>query len=148
MRKLLEFFSNVYYNIKLWFYLTAEAYKLKKVKKNLKVQSINIVQDQLQALYLEGINKVKRKINEKAKTKEEYEATLKEIDNLYDFAVKHDDEEYQYMINNLRSVYIYKHEDPKEVMIEKRIKAMYELQQDKLKRQKLREERNKAKQNE
>jgi hypothetical protein len=137
MKKLLDFSKERYYSIKLWWYLRRQ----EQINNSIKAiaPDLNIVKEN--SLYLEGLTKLKRKVNQKAKTAAEYDATLKALDNMFDLAERYEDEEGQEMINNLYKVYIYKNEVPKEVMIDQRIKHYQELRAHKEKRQKLREQR-------
>jgi hypothetical protein len=143
LNKILDSVANTYYNIKLWYYLWQESKQLKHSKSQIK--RITIMQNQTHELYLQGLGKVKKLVNTKAKTKAEYEQTLSTIDNLITAAINREDEEGQNFINNLKQVYIYTHEQPKEVMVDQRIKAMYELQSHREKREKLRAKRKKSK---
>ena len=111
---------NKWYNLKLWWYLWQEERDLKYSKSQIK--RINIVQEQTKELYLQGISKIKKTVNKLATNKTEYEKTLGSINELLQLAINREDKEGIEFIENLKKVYIFKSECPKEVMIETRIK--------------------------
>lgn len=139
-KKLVDLTKNYWYNYKLYRYLKQE----EQVLAGLKITGLKLNITREHSLYIEGISKIKKVINSKASTKEEYEQVLQETQELSQHAIRYNDANGLAMIENLKKAWVYKNEVPKEKMIDDRIKAMYQLQADKLKRQEL---RNKRKQN-
>lgn len=94
----------------------------------------------------EGVKEVKHKVNSliASRTKEEYDTVLKEIEDMVTLAERKSDDPKAQFSNFLKSKMDFSNSDIKTVtdrakMVDKRINDMYELQKDKLKRQKLRD---------
>ena len=94
----------------------------------------------------EGVKEVKQKVNTliSSKTKDEYDKILKEIDDMVTLAEREANDPKAQFATFLKSNMDFSNSDIKTTtdrakMVDKRIKDMYELQDDKLKRQLLRD---------
>jgi len=136
--------GNLYFEYLLW--------RDRKIERKITVQQLNvprIVINRQQELYLQGIKKLKKVINEKIvfTSKEEYDKVLKETEDLIQFAENDEQRDY---IEALKKAYVYKDADIKNdtdmaKMIEQRIGHYNELRKHREKREKARAERRNSK---
>ena len=132
-------FRDLYFRLLLWL----ENWKADREDQVVEMPRFSITRTTTQEAYYFGIKQIKEKVNQltKAKTKEEYEKALSELTSLEEFAIKNNSPDYLKFIENLKKVYVYKKEEPLKQIVDRRIKACYELQNHIEKRRKLREQR-------
>lgn len=136
--------GNLYFEYLLW--------RDRKIERKITAQQLNvprIVINRQQELYLQGIKKLKKVVNEKIvfTSKEEYDKVLKETEDLIQFAENDEQRDY---IEALKKAYVYKDADIKNdtdmaKMIEQRIGHYNELRKHREKREKARAERRNSK---
>jgi hypothetical protein len=153
MNKLLNWFyttwlGNVYFDLLLWL----DRRKDRKQLQYMTPKEIAQVVRQYSMLG-EGVKEIKSKVNVLvgSKTKEEYDKTLKELDNLVCLAQREESSPQAQYTNILKSGMDFSNSDIKNQtdrakMVEKRIGDMYELQADKQRRSVIRQIRQAHKQ--
>lgn len=133
--------GNLYFETLLWLDRRDE-------KKNLRLLSPKEASQIIKQYSLlgDGVKEIKDKVNSliATKTKEEYNKILKEIDNIISLAERQANDPKSQFVNFLKSNVDFSNKDIKNTtdrakMVNKRINDMYELQEDKLKRQLIRE---------
>ena len=133
--------GNVYFDLLLWIDRRNEK---KRIRYLTPKEMAQIVRQY--SLLGEGVKEVKHKVNTliSSKTKDEYDKVLKEIDDMVTLAERAANDPKAQFASFLKSNMDFSNSDIKNTtdrakMVDKRIKDMYELQDDKLKRQLLRE---------
>lgn len=90
------------------------------------------LQDSVSQAYREGLSLIAKKVN---KVKD-----LEKVDNAIELA-GYEDQQKKIFVDNLKKLFVYDKERPKEEMIDKRINNYYQLQDHVVKRQELRKRR-------
>lgn len=141
LKIIVDIIRNYWFNWKLHRYLKQE----EQILAGIRAVGPELRITKEHSLYLEALSKIKKAINAKATTKEQYEKVLQETQELSQYAIRYNNVNGLKMIENLKKAYVYKHEAPKEAMIDQRIKHYQELQAHTLKRQELRKKRKESK---
>lgn len=133
--------GNLYFELLLWLDRRNERKNLRYLTPKEMAQIVRQY-----SLLGEGVKEVKHKVNTliSSRTKEEYDKVLKEIDDMVTLAERQANDPKAQFATFLKSNMDFSNSDIKNTtdrakMVDKRIKDMYELQADKVKRQKLRD---------